>query len=470
MEIALSSTPITTLQARSPPRARRWSITFLCQTSPARRPTTNPNYISTHTSYPSTYPSFIVRADQSIGQKDKLNAIFFRSGLTQNYPLQGFPKGIGPGGYGYNVYRNNRGGSLDEVHQFSSSMVLDSRLGLIYHPFGLVYPGSQNFNLQSIGISPTGLPYLSFPGTGMSDSYATLANGAGGQISEDTTGSLEEILTKTIGHHTLRMGFEGNIIRYNVQNPQSGFGNFNFDRRFTQKNSVNVNVGSDASSGDPLASMLLGAFSSTTYNISAAYALQQIYIAPFVQDDWRLTSKLTLNLGVRWDYESPFTERYNKQASNFCTTCVNPLQPSVPSLVLNGGLQFTSASNRYPYPKDLNNWQPRLGAAYQFSPTTVVRAGFGIIYFNTAPRLRSAPASARPRATTTTSPARRSTASIVHSPLECSCPPAAHSASLLLSDKTSASPIPITSSPRARSTQPASSSSSPATSSCSSPT
>ena len=344
---------------------------------------TNPNYISTHTSYPSTYPSFIFRIDQAIGQKDKINAIFFRSGLTQNYPLQGFPKGIGPGGYGYNVYRNNRGGSLDEVHQFSSSMVLDSRLGLIYHPFGLVYPGSQNFNLQSIGISSTGLPYLSFPGTGMSDSYATLANGAGGQISEDTTGSLEEILTKTIGHHTLRMGFEGNIIRYNVQNPQSGFGNFNFDRRFTQKNSVNVNVGSDASSGDPLASMLLGAFSSTTYNISAAYALQQIYIAPFVQDDWRLTSKLTLNLGVRWDYESPFTERYNKQASNFCTTCVNPLQPSVPSLVLNGGLQFTSSSNRYPYSKDLNNWQPRLGAAYQFTPTTVVRAGFGIIYFNT---------------------------------------------------------------------------------------
>ncbi len=360
---------------------------------PGAAVTSSANYISTQTSYPSTYPSFIVRVDQAIGSKDRLNASFFRSGLTQNYPLQGFPKAIGPSGYGYNVYRNNRGGSLDEVHQFSSSMVLDSRLGIIYHPFGLVYPGSQNFNLSSIGISSTGLPYASFPGTSMSDSYAGLAAGAGGQVSEDTMGSLEEILTKTIGRHTLRFGFEGNLIRYNVQNPQSGFGNTSgpsgnqssiaFDRRFTQKNSINVNVGADASSGDPMASLLLGAFSSVSYNITPAYALQQIYTAPFVQDDWRVTPKLTLNLGVRWDYESPFTERYNKQVSNFCTTCPNPLQPSVPSLTLNGGLQFVTPSNRYPYPQDWNNFQPRIGGAYQYTPTTVVRAGFGIIYYNT---------------------------------------------------------------------------------------
>ncbi|MCU1321092.1 MAG: Cna domain protein [Acidobacteriaceae bacterium] len=341
------------------------------------------NYISNQTSYPSTYPSFIGRIDHAFGSKNKLNAILFRSGLTQKYPLQGFPKGIGPTGYGYSVYRNNRGGSIDDVHQFSSSMVLDSRFGLIYHPFGLTYPGNSGFDLGSIGITNNSLPYSTFPGFTASDSYAGVAPGAGGQISESTTGSLEEILTKTFGSHTLRFGFEGNLIRYNVQNPQSGFGAFAFDRRFTQKNSVSATVGSDAGSGDPIASLLLGAFSSASYNNSAAYALQQIYAAPFVQDDWRVNKKLTLNLGVRWDYESPFSERYNKQVSNFCTTCTSPLQASVPGLTLNGGLQFTSPSNRFPYPRDLNNFQPRLGAAYQATPTTVARAGFGIIYFNT---------------------------------------------------------------------------------------
>lgn len=345
--------------------------------------TSSANYISTQTSYPSTYPSFIGRIDHAFGTRNKLNAIMFRSGLTQNYPLQGFPKGIGPTGYGYNVYRNNRGGSLDDIHQFSSSMVLDSRFGLVFHPFGLTYPGNSNFDLSSIGITNNSLPYSTFPGFSASDSYVGLAPGAAGQISEDTTGSLEEILTKIFGNHTVRFGFEGNLIRYNVQNPQSGFGAFSFDRRFTQKNSVTASVGSDASSGDPIASLLLGAFSSASYNNSAAYALQQIYAAPFVQDDWRVSSRLTLNLGVRWDYESPFTERYNKQVSNFCKTCVSPLQASVAGLTLNGGLQYTSASNRFPYPRDLNNWQPRIGAAYQATPTTVVRGGFGIIYFNT---------------------------------------------------------------------------------------
>jgi len=355
---------------------------------------TNPNYISTQTSYPSTYPSFIVRIDHALSSKNTLSAILFRSGLTQNYPMQGFPKGIGPTGYGYNVYRNNRGGSIDDVHQFSSSLVLDSRLGVLWHPFGLVYPGNQNYDLGSLGMSGTGLPYASFPGvsfysdatntnSGNSDGYAGLASGAGGQISTNMTAALAEILTKTIGHHTLRFGFEGNLIRYNVQNPQSGFGAFGFDRRFTQKNSITTNVGADASSGDPVASMMLGYHTSASYNISAAYALNQIYTAPFVQDDWRFTNKLTLNLGVRWDYESPFTERYNKQVAGFCFTCTNPLQNSVTGLTLKGGLQYTSTDNRYPYKRDWNNWQPRLGFAYQAFPNTVFRGGFGIIYFNT---------------------------------------------------------------------------------------
>jgi hypothetical protein len=346
---------------------------------PGASATTSPNYVSTQTSYPSTYPSFIVRFDQAIRQNDKLNAIFFRSGLTQNYPLQGYSKGIGPTGYGYNVYRNNRGGSLDEIHTFSSTMVLDSRFGLVYHPFGLVYPGATGFDVSSLGISKAGLPYLSFPGTTESDGYSGLASGAGGQVSTDTTGSLEEILSKTLGNHSIRIGFEGNIIRYNVQNPGSGFGTFGFDRHFTQQNYTT----GTAASGDSIADELLGAFSSVSYNISASYALQQVYMAPFIQDDWRVTPKLTLNLGLRYDYESPFTERFNKQVTNFCTTCTNPLQSSVSGLTLNGGLQYASASSRFPYSRDLNNIQPRLGFAYQAAPSTVIRGGFGVIYFNT---------------------------------------------------------------------------------------
>ena len=340
---------------------------------------TSPNYVSTQTSYPSKYPSLVLRFDHDLNTNDKINATYFQAGLTQSYPSQGFTKGISAGGYGYTVYRNTRGGSMDEVHTFSPSFVVDSRFGLEFHPFGLVYPGSQNFNLSSIGISSTGLPFNSFPGVSNGDGYASLAAGAGGQISESMVGSLNEIATKIIKTHSIRFGFEGNIVRYNVQNPQSGFGNFNFDRRFTQKNWQT----GDVNSGDSLADILLGTFTSTSYNIQAAYAMQQIYVAPWLQDDWRVTNKLTLNLGLRWDLELPYTERYNKLATTFCTTCTNPLQASVPGMALYGGLQFTNSSNRNPFATDYKAIQPRLGVAYQVARNTVVRGGYGIIYFNT---------------------------------------------------------------------------------------
>ncbi len=114
------------------------------------------NYISTDTAFPNNYPSMIGRLDQAIGSKNKLNIILFRASLTQSTPLEGYPKGIGPPGTnegGYTVYRNTRGGSIDDVQQISSSMVLDSRLGVVWHPFGLRNPFDQGFDLSKISMS-----------------------------------------------------------------------------------------------------------------------------------------------------------------------------------------------------------------------------------------------------------------------------------------------------------------------------
>ncbi|HEY1806192.1 MAG TPA: TonB-dependent receptor [Terracidiphilus sp.] len=357
------------------------------------------NYVPANDSYPATYPSFIGRFDFELGRNDKLSAIGFRSGLTQSYPMYDYPKGIGPNGFGYSVYRNNRGGSLDEVHQFSSTLVLDSRFGLDFHPFGLLYPGNAGFDLTKLSMTQAGLPYNSFPGVQFysgstnADHYVGLAPGAGGQISTSALGSLDEIVSKELGRHSFRFGFQGEILRYNVQNPMSGFGNgttpgFVFDRRFTQSNSVLYGAGSapatgGVNSGDAVASMLLGAFTTANYNVAIAYATQQLYMAPFLQDDWRVNNKLTVNLGFRYDYESPLTERFNRLISGFCALCANPLQSSVTGLTLNGGLQFVNPSSRFPFPHDTHNLQPRLGAAWQLRPNTVVRAGFGIIFFNT---------------------------------------------------------------------------------------
>jgi Carboxypeptidase regulatory-like domain/TonB dependent receptor len=351
---------------------------------PAPNSTLSPtvNYISSDTSSPNKYWSFVTRVDHSFSDRNKLNATFFKAVLHQIQPHEGFPKQIAPTGIGYTVYRNNIGGSLDDVTVISPTLVVDARIGVIYHPFGLVYPGS-TFDLSTININGSGLPNPSFPGTAFTDSYSGLAAGNTGQISEDTLGSASVLVSKTLSKHTLRVGFDGNLSRYNVQNPQSGVGIFNFDRRFTQKNSVSTAVGSDANSGNPFASLLLGYPSSGTYGNQIAYALQQLYYGIYVQDDWRVMRNLTVNAGLRWDYESPFTERYDRQNVGFCATCPNPLQASVTGLTLNGGLQFATSSHRNPYPSDWNNFQPRFGVEYQLNPNVVLRGGFGVIYFNT---------------------------------------------------------------------------------------
>jgi hypothetical protein len=342
------------------------------------------NYSSTQNGYESTYPSFVIRIDQALGQRDKLNAIYFQAGLAQVFPMEGFPNGQPPSGDGYNVYRRTKGGALDEQHIFSSSLVLDSRFGLEFHPFGLHYPGESGVNLDALGINGSNLPTHSFPGTSLGDGYPSLASGAGGQISTDTTGQLDEILTKSIGRHTVKVGGEYSVKRYDIHSPQDGFGAFTFDRRFTQLNSVNFSAGSgptNTTTGDSFADQLLGYPSGGSYGINASYALEQIYVAGYAQDSWRATDKLTMSYGVRYDFENPITERFNKQIAGFCFTCQSPL--SAQGLTLMGGLVYASSSNRYAYPRYWKGVQPRLGINYQLTPTTVLRAGFGTIFLNT---------------------------------------------------------------------------------------
>jgi hypothetical protein len=184
----------------------------------------------------------------------------------------------------------------------------------------------------------------------------------------------------------VKIGGEYSVKRYNVHSPQDGFGSFGFDRRFTQLNSVNYGAGSgptNTTTGDSFADELLGYPSSGSYGINASYAQQQIYWAGYAQDSWRAADKLTVSYGVRYDFEDPITERFNKVVSGFCFTCSSPLQSTVTGIALNGGLEYASSSNRYAYPRYWKGVQPRLGANYQLTPTTVLRAGFGTIYLNT---------------------------------------------------------------------------------------
>ena len=348
------------------------------------------NYISANSVVPETYWSFVTRVDQSINQNNKFFATFYKENLAQVQSIQGFPLGIGPTGTGSLVYRNNVGGSLDYISILPRGFLADTRFGIIYHPFGDYLP-VPSFDLSKIGMSPAGLAYQTFPGTSFSDSYAGLQASSGGQFSEATVGTIDVVISKAIQKHNLRFGFEGYVDRYNVVNPESGLGTFAFDRLFTQQNSINTADGKDPNSGNAIASLLLGYPTSGSYQLEAYPAIQQQFQAYFIQDDWRAAAKLTLNIGLRWEDQLPYTERTNALDTGFCTTCTNPLQTSLPatSLVLHGGLQFASPTNRGMYNSELSDWQPRFGVSYQLTPRIVLHSGFGTAYFTTVDGLEN---------------------------------------------------------------------------------
>ncbi|MBO0722759.1 MAG: carboxypeptidase regulatory-like domain-containing protein, partial [Blastocatellia bacterium] len=160
------------------------------------------NYIAPDPVIRQRYYSFVTRVDHTINENNKLNATFYKSVLNQQYPDMGFPQGIGPTNEGEAVYRNNAGGGLDYVRIFPNDWVLNARIGVLYHPFGVILPGL-NIDLASLGINSAGLGYQSFPGLSFSDSYLGLQGAtplvpntsqATSQISHDTNGSAAAIV------------------------------------------------------------------------------------------------------------------------------------------------------------------------------------------------------------------------------------------------------------------------------------
>ena len=101
----------------------------------------------------------------------------------------------------------------------------------------------------------------------------------------------------------------------------------------------------------------------------------------YVQDDWRISKNLTINLGGRWDYESPYTERYNRSNAGFDPSSASPIK--APGLDVKGGLLFASSGQRLMYPRDLNNFQPRIGVAWKLTGKTVFRGGYGLSFIPT---------------------------------------------------------------------------------------
>jgi hypothetical protein len=317
--------------------------------------------------------------------EDELTDDYFNSPATGTIGTR-IPKGLG----------------LDHVWTIGANKVLDIRWNVSRYEEPTHHHGA--------GFDPTQLGFpTSFAAQLKKPSFPRIV-GIMGDFGADQAGSNTfnsywtwgAGLTHVKGKHTMRYGAEYSVI----QQANQGIGNqgqFNFDNSNWTRQQATVAGGTGV--GSNMASFLLGLPNNGNVPNNADAFYSQRFAAVYFQDDWRVTSKLTLNVGLRYDVERPVIERYNRLTSFYDVAAINPINGQalagyaamaasnatnalveqllqlvpVSAFSARGAQKFAGVDgqSRQVYNTDYSMVQPRLGFAYQIRPTTVIRGGLG---------------------------------------------------------------------------------------------
>ena len=329
-------------------------------------------------------PHYTFRIDQQIGSKDHA-FVEFQHQRTVYTESEGVP-GIGATGDLPEVSDSyNYGG--DWTHTVKSNLLLDVRANYQRYIFTDSATVNEGFDLTTLGL-PAGLQAevpgpKQFPVISLSSNYLGL--GVGVYVNASNTYNFNPDVIWTAGRHTVRFGTNIILSQYS---PFTNNGGLSITANSSPTQEY-FNAGGSSTpsnnSGNSVASLLLGGVGASVYVTDTAFYSYR-YFAPWIQDDWRLTPRLTLNLGFRWDFQTPPTERHNRANSGFDATVINPLSNQVPASFgpIHGGLTFAGVDGerRGPFNLDITNLQPRIGFAYTLYPNVVLRGGYGRYFTN----------------------------------------------------------------------------------------
>ena len=319
--------------------------------------------------------AFGTRVDHTLTQLWRMFGRFSvnRSTLAQpdNY---GNPATTGVGANG-RLYLYNYSAGLDNTVTLTPATILNVRYG-----FARFYwqrsTRSHGFNQSELGLPESIVRQFAeplFPVVGV-EGYSGMGGGSFLRTGNDTHSLLGSV-THLAGKHNLKAGGDLRLRRINFMNLTNGGGQYTFNRAMTRGPDPNVFTDN---AGVGFASMLLGTASSGSTNIAAGSSLQNFYYAGYVQDDIRVSSRFTVNLGLRYEIESPVTERRN-QMNWFDFALASPVRnPAYPNLM--GGLVFATPESRAVYSWDRNNVAPRAGFAWTLGKSMVLRGGAGMFY------------------------------------------------------------------------------------------
>jgi len=258
-------------------------------------------------------------------------------------------------------------------------------------------PANHGFDLTSLGFPAAYNSAISgdlrrFPRFDIAGYQGT---GFGGEFRPNETHSFIGTLNKTMGAHSLRTGMEFRRYAENstfFANDQTG--QFVFDTAWT-RGPLDNSAAAPGSLGQSFAAFLLGLPTSGQIVRRPDYSEASSTYGFYLQDDWRVGPRLTLNLGLRYELETALTEAQNRSVRGFDATAVQPMEaaaraalnPAATGVPLDqfrvrGGLTFAGVGGEpkglYEVPK--NNWMPRVGATFKLDDNTVVRAGYGVFY------------------------------------------------------------------------------------------
>jgi len=327
--------------------------------------------------------NWVGKVDHNITSNDR---VFFRWGENERNEVRNTTAiRTGPAQNGQlPLVRANRALVGDWVHIMGAGTVFNIRSSYTYYLEGsrsdeaLGFDPAKEFGWPASTVSQFPAQRLGnlFPVITM-DQYVQLSRGLGPRTNRVYT--VQPNISLTRGQHNIRSGLDMRRTTVYNENDGNAGGQIGFGRGFTRRT---LNSNSELE-GNAFASFLLGAPDSGSVPVNVFPNLAWTFAAPWIQDDWRLSNKLTMNLGFRWDFNSPVSEKNNQLNYIFDPTLVNPVSSRVGQQVM-AGLTFLGKDGKptTPYKYDKNNWQGRAGMAYQLNEKTVLRAGYGKYFLN----------------------------------------------------------------------------------------
>jgi hypothetical protein len=269
------------------------------------------------------------------------------------------------------------GGAISQTLILSPRIAMDFRLGVSRGSNNSTFESARaGFDVRTLGFSEQFATRIAegpgFPQFTFSDGITNLGNNTQFSTYWGNTYSNAEAVTINAGRHMFKTGVD---IRVTQGNQALTGGNGTFAFAPNQSGGPNA---TGPSGGFGLASLLLGFASSGSVANATAVSWQSVYYGAYLQDDFRVSRNLVLNLGVRWEYETPRTERYDRSVRGFAYTTPSPLQP--PGLKLTGGLLYAGVNG---VPRGLFNgdWKdiaPRIGIAYRINKRMAIRTGYSL--------------------------------------------------------------------------------------------